>query len=109
MTRIKEIKKQRKHVAQLLGGKCQVCKKKFGKNFHFHHIKYQKGEKKYSNFKNWYDYQDYVLDYIIEHLDQFALLCRAHHRFLEMLKALKSPKFERLIELTIKSRIIETA
>ena len=71
MIRLEKIKIKRKQTANLFGSKCLICNKKFGKSFHFHHIKYYEDEKKYSDFKkhtssqmNWMDYQEYILPII---------------------------------------------
>jgi len=111
MNRKDKIKIHREHVAHLLGYKCFLCHKKFGKNFHFHHVEHRKGEKKLSDFKehssnqkNWEDYQEYVLPIIEKFSDKFELLCREHHRLIEIPNSLKSPKFERYVDLLLRTR-----
>lgn len=106
MTQAETIKKYRKKVALLLGNRCYICRKPFGKNFHFHHIEYRKGELKHSNFKSSYHYNAYVLP-IIERLpDKFSLLCHKCHRFLGFLQVIKDTgRFERLVDLSRRSRI----
>lgn len=104
LTRKDKIKSRRKKVAGLLGGKCHVCEKKFGKNFHFHHIVYRDHEKKHSDFTNWYDYQEYVLPIVEKHPKEFALLCKNQHRIIEILKSYTDVNFERLIYLARESR-----
>jgi len=110
MNQIEEIKMERKQVADLMGGACAVCAKKFGKAFHFHHITYRQGEKTHKDFKasksikNWIAYNKYILPIIKQHLCEFALLCQKHHRFVEMLITLSAEKFENLIKLAKRSR-----
>ena len=80
MNQLQIIKQERKQVAALLGGVCAVCSKKFGKAFHFHHVKYRKGEKTYRDFetsksiKNWIAYTAYILPIIRKYPKEFKLL-----------------------------------
>lgn len=111
MNQLDKIKLERKQVAKLFDGECNVCIKKFGKGFHFHHISYREEEKTYKDFKdhlnqqqNWIDYTKYVLPIIRKYPDEFALLCQKHHKFVEMLIKLKDDKFEKLIDLARRSR-----
>ncbi len=103
--KIQEIKTRRSNVASLLGGSCCICGKKFGKNFHFHHIQYVIGQKKHSDFKNWLDYNDYVLPLIIQKLEQFSLLCKTCHHLITILQSIKDEmRFERVVDLARRSR-----
>ena len=111
MNQTEIVKQERKQVAELFNSECCVCLKEFGKSFHFHHIGYREGEKKYKDFKdhssqqqNWIDYTKYILPIIRKYPKEFALLCQKHHKFVEMLIKLKDDKFEKLIELATRSR-----
>jgi len=110
MNKLNEIKQQRKKIAEILGGRCKVCCKKFGKAFHFHHVVYRLGEKTYKDFessksiKNWIEYTEYILPIIKQYPKEFELLCQKHHRFVEMLIALKGNKFKKLITIVKRSR-----
>ena len=106
MIRQEKIKIKRKQVAKLFKSKCLICDKKFGKSFHFHHIKYYEDEKKYSDFKqhsssqmNWMDYQDYILPIIEKRPEGFALLCNSHHRFVEFLIKFKLERLVKIVTL----------
>lgn len=105
MNKKDKIKLKRKSVAILFGNKCNVCLKKFGKNFHFHHIRYRVNEKIYSDFNTWEQYNEYVLP-IIEKLPQkFALLCKKCHRLISILQCIKDDmRFERVVDLSRRSR-----
>ena len=105
MTKYKEIKDKRKQVAILLGGKCALCGKSFGKHFNFHHIEYRKDEKKHSDFKSWFDYSEYVLPIISKFPDKFELLCKTCHHLITILQAIKDDiRFEKLVDLARRSR-----
>ena len=105
MNKIKKIKLKRKQVAELLGGKCILCLKKFGKNFHFHHIQYRIGEKIHSDFNTWTQYNEYVLPIIQKIPEKFALLCHKCHRLISILQSIKDDsRFERVVDLARRSR-----
>jgi len=105
MNQIEIIKEERKKVASLLGGACMVCLKKFGKNFHFHHIVYRKDEKKHSDFNSWYLYNLYILPIIKKFPDRFALLCKTCHQLITILQAIKDDlRFERAVDMARRSR-----
>jgi len=80
-------------------GKCYVCGKKFGKYFLFHHKKYLNSDKIWSDFKDSWSYNLYVLPVIKSDPNRFALLCKKHHQSVEMLKRFKPENLERLIKL----------
>jgi len=80
-------------------GKCFVCNKKFGKWFVFHHKKYLNSDKIYSDFKDSWSYNEYVLPIIKRDPNRFALLCKKHHQSVEMLKRFKKDNLDRLIKL----------
>ena len=105
MNKIEKIKIKRKQVAKLLGGKCVLCLKKFGKNFHFHHIEYRDNEKKHSDFASWVNYNEYVLTIIEKIPDKFSLLCNTCHRLVSILQSIKDDvRFEGLVNLARRSR-----
>ena len=85
--------------------KCAVCHRKFGKYFVFHHKRYITGDKIYSDFKDTYAYNEYVLPVIKKDPNRFALLCKKHHKVVEMLKMFRADNFERLIKVAIESRV----
>jgi len=84
-------------------GKCYVCGKKFGKWFVFHHKRYLNSDKIYSDFKDSYAYNEYVLPVIKRDPNRFALLCKKHHQSVEMLKKFKPENLKRLIKLVDES------
>ena len=52
MTKKEMIKNWKRQVAiNLFDGMCYVCGKKYGKNFHFHHLTYRELEKTYRDLK----------------------------------------------------------
>ncbi len=105
MNKKDKIKLKRKQVAILLGEKCILCLKKFGKKFHFHHIEYRIGEKKHSDFKSWIEYNEYVLPIIEKLPDKFSLLCNTCHRLVSILQVIKDDvRFEGLVDLARRSR-----
>jgi len=105
MNKLKQIKLKRKQVSILLGGKCIICLKNFGKNFNFHHVGYRLGEKKHSDFKTWIKYNEYVLPVIQNTPVHFTLLCNKCHRLISILQSIKSDsRFERLVNLARDSR-----
>ncbi len=105
MNKIEKIKLKRKQVAEIFGGKCILCLKKFGKNFHFHHIQYRVGEKIHSDFNTWVQYNEYVLPIIQQIPKKFALLCNTCHRLISILQSIKDNlRFERVVDLARKSR-----
>lgn len=105
MNRLNEIKLKRRQISILLGGKCVLCLKKFGKNFHFHHIQYRIDEKKHSDFTSWVRYNEYVLPIIEKIPEKFTLLCKTCHRLISILQCIKDDsRFERVVDLARKSR-----
>jgi len=105
MNKIDKIKLQRKQVAILLGGKCILCLKKFGKNFHFHHIGYRDNEKKHSDFTSGVRYNEYVLPIIQRIPEKFTILCNTCHWVITTLQSYKdNSRFERVIDLARRSR-----
>jgi hypothetical protein len=105
MNKMQKIKLKRKQVAELLDGKCILCLKNFGKNFHFHHIGYRKGEKIHSDFTSWINYNEYVLPIIQKTPEKFALLCSKCHRLVSILQSIKDDsRFERVVDMARRSR-----
>lgn len=84
--------------------KCYVCHRKFGKYFVFHHKTYINGDKIYSDFKDTYAYNEYVLPVIRNDPNRFALLCKKHHKVVEMLKMFKPENFDRLVKVVKESK-----
>jgi len=74
---------------ELFYGRCFWCGKKYGKFFSFHHLHYPPGELTYSSFNNTVTYHQYILPRIIKEPDRFALVCRAHHHFVEIFSSIK--------------------
>ncbi len=105
MNKTDKIKLKRKQAAQLLGNVCKICLKQSKKNLHFHHIGYQKDEKKHSDFKSWVDYNEYVLPIIINNPNRFTLLCITCHRLISILQSIKDDsRFERVVTMARRSR-----
>ena len=105
MNYIEKYKEQRKRTARLFGSKCFLCEKKFGKNFHFHHIAYRKTEKKHSDFGNWMRYTMYIIPIIEQDPGRFALLCHTCHHLVTILQKIKdNDRFERVVDLARRSR-----
>jgi len=104
MNKIEKIKQKRRETAILLGNKCRICDKKFGKGSSFHHIVYRKDEKTHKDFNNVSDYQEYIIGKIEEHPKEFCILCTGHHLLVERLKRFKLERINRLFELVILSK-----
>ena len=84
--------------------KCAVCHRKYGKYFVFHHKRYLNSDKIYSDFKDTYAYNEYVLPIVRKDPNRFALLCKKHHTSVERLKMFTKENFERLIKVAKESR-----
>jgi len=98
------IKKYKKDVAkELFSGECYVCHKRYGKRFHFHHIRYVHNEKTYRDFSNKDNYQLYILPIIEERPSDFELLCHKHHYLVEILKLFKHERLVRLFNVVSRS------
>ncbi len=105
MNKQQEIKQKREQTAILFGNKCQMCLKKFGKDFHFHHIGYRDDERKHSDFSSHYEYSLYVLPIIQKIPDEFALMCKKCHHLITILQAIKNnQRFERVVDMARRSR-----
>ena len=99
----KQLKQYKKYQAEAyFQGKCFVCGRAYGKNFVFHHIKYDKAS--YRDFKTADDYAKFVCDEVTKSPECFALLCRGHHHAVEQLKRYSQEKFDNLMLLTLESR-----
>ena len=83
---------------------CEVCHKKMGKYFVFHHKRYLSSDKIYSNFKDSYTYNEYVLPVIKSDPNRFSLLCKKHHRVVEMMKMFKPETLDRLVKIVKESK-----
>lgn len=105
MARRDIVEKQKRDVAAMpqFDLKCYVCHKKFGKWFVFHHKRYLTSDKIYSNFKDSYAYNEYVLPVIKSDPNRFTLLCRKHHKMVEILKSFKPERLDRLINIVKQS------
>lgn len=87
MNKKEMVKKYKRQVAtELFNSECYVCHKRYGKNFHFHHLTYKDNEKTYGDFKNNYSYQLYILPIIEDRPLDFELLCNRHHYLVEQLE-----------------------
>ena len=97
----KEIIQQRKqHVAdRIYGNVCAGCTKKYRKGFGFHHLEYREDELTHRDFKNTFEYQNYILPIIESRPLDFKLLCNKCHYVIENWKRYNSEKFERLVEI----------
>ena len=105
MNQMSIVQQKRKCTAKLFNNICYVCEKKFGGKFHFHHVQYRNGELKYSDFKSWVQYNEYVLPIIQKIPDKFALLCNTCHRLISILQSIRNgDRFERLVKLARESR-----
>jgi hypothetical protein len=98
----------RKQIAILLyQERCFVCHKKYGKNFQFHHKEYEKGEKKWKDFKNAEEYWQYVSKKIIENPKRFVLLCKKCHWHIDKtrggLSRMNKDKVVRLFIVTLET------
>ena len=68
--------------------RCYICRRDIndGKNFTFHHLEYQKDQKKHTDFKTMSAYYDYLEKDIKKNPAQFLLLCGPCHWNLEKMK-----------------------
>jgi len=104
MNKKETVKKYKRQIAmELFSSECYVCHKRYGKNFHFHHLTYRVGEKVYSDFKNNDDYQLYILPIIENRNLDFELLCNKHHYLVEQLKRFRHERLERLFDVVRRS------
>lgn len=96
----KEILRNRKKkiAVRYFHNRCFVCHRSFGKYFVFHHKFYVTGEPVYSNYKSSIEYQLALLPFVEKNPDQFYLLCKKHHKLVEILKPFKRDRLERLFE-----------
>ncbi len=105
MNQKNKIKKYKRQVAAIYNSECYVCKKKFGKRFSFHHLKYYTTEKTYKDFNNNNNkYQLYILPIIEKRPKDFVLLCFKHHYTVEQLKRFKFKNLERLFDIVWRSK-----
>ncbi|MCZ6582672.1 MAG: hypothetical protein O6761_05830 [Thaumarchaeota archaeon] len=101
------VKKYKRSVAkELFNSECYVCHKRYGKRFHFHHLRYRDNEKTYNDFSNNDDYQLYILPIIEDRPFDFELLCNKHHYLVEILKLFKSERLDRLFNVVRRSKKI---
>jgi len=86
------LKEEKAKVAALprFKNRCFVCWKKFGVGFTFHHLWYTKGEPDYTQFKDSSKYQIVLLPFVKRNPNQFLLLCKVHHHFVEWGKKIKN-------------------
>ena len=73
-------------IYKMFGNRCFVCHKEKtarSKGFTFHHLKYNRNEKIYKDFKNSADYHEYLSVQIQSNPKRFVLLCRKHHFAIE--------------------------
>lgn len=106
MSRQEELFQRRKEVAnKYFGGVCFFnSKEKFGKGFQFHHIEYE-DDKKYSEFKNPLDYQEYILKQIEKDPDRFICTCKKHHGVIErILRKMPRLTLMKLVLITLLSK-----
>ena len=100
----KTIESRKQQVAELYDNVCYVCNSKFSRYFVFHHKRYHDKELTYRDFKSSIDYNNYILKIVKKRPDDFALLCRKHHRTVEILKQFSPYRFERVVRLVRESR-----
>lgn len=91
------IKSEKKKLARLKRSRCYICHKKFGKGFVFHHLYYSGDEPDFKADK--YSYYAHVFKQVRDRPQQFALLCHAHHYFVEWAKRISDDKFRRFVRL----------
>ncbi len=101
---LQEIDLQRQDLAVLFDSQCYICHKTFQKYFVWHHIAYRNGAKKYDDFPSYAKYQAYIIPYIKAHMNDFVLLCAAHHRMVELFKMTHQDRWNRLVDLVDHSR-----
>ncbi len=99
------IQRKKQQVAEkIYDNVCYVCNSKFSRYFVFHHKRYYDKELTYRDFKSSIDYNNYILKIIKKRPQDFALLCRKHHRTIEILKQFSPYRFERIVHLVRESR-----
>jgi len=103
MNKKETVKKYKRQIAILFDSECYVCQKKYGKNFHFHHLTYRNEEKTYRDFNNNEDYQLYILPIIEDRPLDFELLCNRHHYLVEKLKPFLPERLDRLFDVIRRS------
>lgn len=71
--------------------RCYICRKRFGKGFAFHHLKYEEQDAIYKNYKGNSDkYHRDLERFIISNPKRFLLLCKPHHHFVEWGASIKN-------------------
>lgn len=84
-------------VSKIFNSECFVCRKRYGRGFLYHHLKYFFNEKIYRDFRSTIDYNNYILPIVKENPDRFLLLCSPCHTTLERLKRRKMENRRRLL------------
>ena len=99
------VKKYKRQVAKIFASQCYVCGKRYGKNFHFHHVRYRADTKTYRDFTTNISYQSYILPIIHDAPWDFELLCHKHHYLIEQLKRFKPERRDRLFDVIRRSTL----
>ncbi len=102
-------------MAEDLGGACYICKEPYktskgkrrpGMAFTIHHLYYKADDKTWKDFNTRLQYWKYLQPLVhVEKEDQFILLCRSHHKAVEIMARWSRANFGRLynaVELTRK-------
>ena len=88
--------KYRRQVAELFSSVCYVYSKRYGKNFHFHHVTYRADTKTCRDFTTNISYQSYILPIIHDTPWDYELPYHKYHHLVEILKKFKPERLERL-------------
>ncbi len=99
------IYKEKKKVADdLFDGRCDGCKRSYGRGFAYHHKVYVLGEKTYRDFKDTVSYNRYLLPIVRQRPRDFSLLCKQCHHVITRLSRYHRDKFDRIVKIVNESR-----
>ena len=88
-------------LGKLFENRCYVCRKKRGKGFVFHHIRYD--GKSYRDYPTSKQYLENLILEIMKEPKNFLLLCRKHHFAIEKMKRYKKDTLQRLCWAALES------
>ncbi len=91
-------------IAALLGGRCEVCRKKYGKCFAIHHKRYLKTDARRGDYTNSKKYHVALEPFVARNRKRFSLLCNKHHHSVGFLSQMEKDRWLRLRRLVNESR-----
>ncbi|MGI0022529.1 MAG: hypothetical protein ACRD9Q_06685 [Nitrososphaeraceae archaeon] len=89
--------KMKREAAEIYGSICEICHKKYGRGFLFHHLNYVFGEYTYRDFEDTVKYNLYVIPIVLKNPKRFILLCKKCHTTVTRLKQREKNNLLRLL------------